>query len=334
MAQDLLDGIYITGPKDDLIVTDVYAPIPASPAAAAASAAASTDSPAAAASAPVSAGAAAVVAETTSKSEPPTLPEPSVDRITTAMNNSSVKEGTSSQLGAMSDKLTDAIIKQTKVNDLKQNQVVDLANRVISKNGDASTEEVEELTDIVTELYCDSFSKLRDLAAEYAALDVMIGLAIGLGTNGLLDCLLTKVLDLDKNVLIKHADSAIKKGNLDALVSIESVTGESRLKSKYPNMINDTLTSFVTKPVSVGGDKTTQSTALVNNLNFLDPNWQTTTVNGNPVQNLASITDMSSDAKELLLLNESTRDSAMIASDYGWQDLLSTAKTTFTSMSA
>lgn len=324
MAQELLETIYSTGPDDALTVVDVYAKIDTKVTAAIPD----TSSPMAAIAAPPSVGAEAVDAAIVPPDEPTGEPAPDASRVKDALGDN-----------AKNLKLTEAlaakIYKQMEISDkVPKTKIEDALGNVLSKNKSASLSDVRTLTDIITTLYCDRYGSIRDTSAYDAANMGLISSAIGLGTSELLDCLLANIPKLNNNMLIRELKPAIETGDIKSIASVSNITGTSALLSVYPNIIQDTLSNFAAKPVSDGKSKQVQSSELVTNLDTIDTNWRVKNRSGIPTDNLTPLSDMSSDAHDLLVMDEDVKVSAMIADSYNLNDIITIARNTYTKMSA
>lgn len=203
------------------------------------------------------------------------------------------------------------------------------AYKIVEKNLTENTEDATELFDVDADTVQGVFDMISDvtgnpavrgsnMGAHAAVLHGAIEKMAEWGVPDLIDKTLKKIEDkqLRREVARRSATKLVRAGNIDMVESAIKNVGASALVAENPQLPQQVLQLYKFKKATTPADYPTLLTQLVWVMDRLQPNWFWTQRGSTAVWNLATMTRISDDARELLCSNPDYRTPALISQHY------------------
>ena len=173
----------------------------------------------------------------------------------------------------------------------------------------------------------DGIGKLLNIGPQLGIVKGLIDKANFLGIPELAKALINTIDNPDdkKKVELSVTLGAAQGGNLTMLNEVISSYGAEAVSGMYPEMVGQILSSY-RYPTDNKSATLTEAQNLISICNELDPDWMHDTREEVRVVSTRYLTNVSTDAKELLYLQDDTREAAMVGAQYPSSSLISIAQ--------
>lgn len=160
-------------------------------------------------------------------------------------------------------------------------------------------------------------AKVLDMQSQFAVLGTIVNAASAYNIPDILDTVLTRLEDEEERTafLLAQAQQFAQNSDIYGLTKVLAKAGPHQLLSRFPDIVTTILENYQ-NPQGVKKPTVTETTALLNLLNGINPHWFQYYRNGTWISNLETYQVISRAAKDTLLLSVVHRKALMFANRY------------------